>query len=136
MNEWLKQKGVGYLLNAIALVLGILCLICYLISAEDKSKMTETFVSALVYVPLCIALILNAVGLFYDNSMVKVSAFIVYFFAMATWLLTQAGYIVNVLMGIDNNRFSAAYIITVVSLLAAMVLSFVSVKNFAKKRCA
>lgn len=92
--------------------------------------MTETFVSALVYVPLILAIAVNAVGLFYSHSMIKVAAFALYFFALATWILTQAGYIVNVFMGIDGNVFSFAYILTVVCVVCCMVLSIVSVKNF------
>ena len=130
MNEFFAKRGVGYILNAIACVLGIVCLVCYLVSAEDKSKMTETFVSALVYVPLILASAVNAVGLFYSHSMIKVAAFALYFFALATWILTQAGYIVNVFMGIDGNVFSFAYILTVVCVVCCMVLSIVSVKNF------
>lgn len=67
MKEFIKNKGIGYVLNAMAIILGIVGLICYLVSAEDKSKMTETFVSAMVYIPFIIAILLNAVGLFYSN---------------------------------------------------------------------
>ena len=89
MNEFFAKRGIGYILNAIACVLGIVCLVCYLVSAEDKSKMTETFVSALVYVPLIFAIAVNAVGLFYSHSMIKVAAFALYFFAFATWILSK-----------------------------------------------
>lgn len=94
MNKLLKDRGIGDLLNIIAFAAGIVGLICYLVSAEDKSGMTETFVSAMVYVPLIIALVINVAAVFVRNSLVKIGAFAVYFFAFAAWCYTQGGYIV------------------------------------------
>ena len=37
-----KNGLVSYILNACATLLGVIALICYCVSAEDKSQMTET----------------------------------------------------------------------------------------------
>lgn len=121
-----KTKGTGYLLNAVALVFGTVGLICYLLSGEDQSKMTETYVSAMVYVPFILAILANAAGFFIKGSMPKIAAFSIYFLTLALWGLTQAGYIVNVFMGIDGNSFSIAYILSVIGMIVPMVLSIVS----------
>ena len=121
-----KTKGTGYLLNAVALVLGTVGLICYLLSGEDQSKMTETYVSARVYSPFILAILANAAGFFIKGSMPKIAAFSIYFLTLALWGLTQAGYIVNVFMGIDGNSFSIAYILSVIGMIVPMVLSIVS----------
>lgn len=134
MKEFFKKKGVGYILNIIAIAVGIIALVCYLCSAEDKSKMTETFVSAAVYVPLIIAILLNVAALFFDHSLIKIGAFVVYFAALAFWIFTQAGYIVNVMMGIDGNKFGFAYVLSVVCLVAAMALCIVSAALKKKKQ--
>ncbi len=132
-NKAAKNGIVSYILNACALLFGIIALICYLVSAEDKSQMTETFISASVFVPIIIAFIANGVGIVYQHSLVKIGAFAMYFLALAAWALNQAGYIVNVFMGIDGNTFGFAYVLTFVSLIICAVLSMVAVKNFNKK---
>ena len=59
---------------------------------------------------------------------------IVWQLAFATWALNQAGYIVNVFMGIDGNSFSFAYVLTFVMIIACATLSIVSLKNFNKAK--
>lgn len=127
-----KNGIVSYILNASAFLLGVIALICYCVSAEDKSKMTETFVSAAVVVPIVIAFAINGVGIAYQHSLIKIGAFSMYFLAFATWILNQAGYIVNVLMGIDGNSFGFAYVLAFVLIICCATLSMVSVKNFDK----
>ena len=56
MEETSKKKGAGYILNLAALILGAVGLVCYLLSGTDQSKMTETVVSAMVYVPFAAAI--------------------------------------------------------------------------------
>lgn len=129
-----KNGLVSYILNACATLLGVIALICYCVSAEDKSQMTETFVSASVIVPLVLAFVANGVGLVFQHSLVKIGAFSMYFLAFATWALNQAGYIVNVFMGIDGNNFSFAYVLTFVLIIACATLSIVSLKNFNKAK--
>ena len=73
-----KTKGTGYLLNTVALVLGTVGLICYLLSGEDQSKMTETYVSAMVYVPFILAILANAAGFFIKATL-----------SMCSWALTE-----------------------------------------------
>lgn len=68
------------------------------------------------------------------HSHVKIGAFSMYFLAFATWALNQAGYIVNVFMGIDGNSFSFAYVLTFVLIIACATLSLVSLKNFNKAK--
>ena len=53
-------------------------------------------------------------------------AMILYFLTLALWGFTQAGYIVNVLMGIDGNSFSLPYILSFVGMIVPMVLSFIA----------
>ena len=134
MNKLLQNRGIGDILNAIAAAAGIIALICYLVSAEDKSGMTETYVSALVYVPLIIAILLNVVAFFLRNNIWKIGAFAVYFFAIATWCYNQGGYIVNVFMGIDGNVFSFAYVLTFICMLACAVLCVLAAVGFKKVR--
>ncbi len=122
----MKNKTAGFFLNLIALCCGVAALVCYLISGNDRSGMTETTVSALVYCPLAIGALINVIALFRGKGMVKVAAFIAYFFAFAMWAYTQAGYIVNVFMGIDANTFSFAYIVSLIGMVGAMVFSLVS----------
>lgn len=126
MAEQAKTKSTGFMLNAVALVLGLVGLICYLLSGEDKSHMTETVVSALVYIPFILSILASATGFFIKGSMPKIAAFSLYFLTLALWLLTQAGYIVNVFMGIDGNTFSIAYILCVIGMIVPMILSIVS----------
>ena len=133
MKEFFKNKGVGYILNIVATALGLVAMICYLVSGTDKSYMTETTVSAIVYVPLIVAVLLNAGTLFYNNSLMKIAAFGVYFLAFALWGYNQAGYIVNVFMGIDGNSFGFAYILTIICMVACMVLSLMGTGSFKKK---
>lgn len=133
MAEFLRKRGVGYLLNAVAMVLGIVALICYLCTGEDKSKMTETFVSAAVYLPLIAGAVFNAAGLVYRKSLLKIGAFSAYFLGFAFWIFNQAGYIVNVMMGIDGNTFGFGYILAVVCMIAAMAVSLVATGRFRKK---
>ena len=133
MVEFFKKKGVGYILNIVALAMGIVALICYLVSGEDKSYMTPTYVEAIVYVPIIVGIVLNIVVLFYSNSLVKIFAFIAYFLSLCMWIYNQAGYIVNVMMGIDGNHFGFAYILAVVAMVVAMVLSLLSAFKFKKK---
>ena len=121
-----KKKGTGYILNLAALILGIVGLVCYLISGTDQSKMTETVVSAMVYVPFALAILLNAAGLVKEDRMFRMFAMILYFLTLALWGFTQAGYIVNVLMGIDGNSFSLPYILSFVGMIVPMVLSFIA----------
>ena len=134
MNNLMRNRGLGDLLNIIAAVVGIVGLICYLVSAEDKSGMTDTVVSALVYVPVIVAVVLNAAALFSRINLLKIGAFAVYFLAFAMWCYTQGGYIVNVFMGIDGNVFSFAYILTIICFIAAMVLCIVSTVFGNKKK--
>ncbi len=129
-----KNGIVSYILNACALLLGIIAFICYLVSAEDKSQMTETFISAAVVVPLVFAVIANGVGIVFQCSYVKIGAFAMYFLAFITWIFNQIGYIVNVFMGIDGNSFGFAYVITFVFIIACAVLSLLSIKNFNKSK--
>ncbi|MBO4989039.1 MAG: hypothetical protein J6D37_01775 [Clostridia bacterium] len=126
-------KGIPAFLNAIALVLGIVGVISYFLSGTDASGMTETTVSAMVYVPFLLAVLASAGALLTGNSMVKILAFACYFLTLATFIMTQAGYIVNVFMGIDGNSFSFAYILAVLGIVCPMVLSLVSLKRFRKK---
>lgn len=134
MAEFLKKRGVGYLLNAVAMLLGIIALICYLCTGEDKSKMTETFVSAAVYLPLIVGVVFNTAGLAYRNSLLKIGAFSAYFLGFALWIFNQAGYIVNVMMGIDGNTFGFGYVLAVVCMIAAMAVSLVATGKFRKKK--
>ena len=60
--------------------------------------------------------------------------YILHLLAFATWALNQAGYIVNVFMGIDGNSFSFAYVLTFVLIIACATLSLVSLKNFNKAK--
>ena len=96
--------------------------------------MTETFVSAIIYVPLIIALVINVAAAFVRGSLIKIGAFAVYFFAFASWCYTHGGYIVNVFMGIDGNVFSFAYILTVICLLACAVLCVVAAVFTGRKK--
>lgn len=96
--------------------------------------MTETFVSAIIYVPLIIALVINVAAAFVRGSLIKIGAFAVYFFAFASWCYTQGGYIVNVFMGIDGNVFSFAYILTLICLLACAVLSIIAAVFTGRKK--
>lgn len=134
LNKVAKNGIVSYILNACALLLGIIALICYCVSAEDKSQMTETFISASVIIPIVIAFIANGVGIVYQHSLIKIGAFAMYFLALATWILNQAGYIVNVFMGIDGNSFGFAYVVTFVFIIFCAVLSIVAVKDFNKQK--
>ncbi|MCI8613175.1 MAG: hypothetical protein HFE48_05730 [Clostridia bacterium] len=138
MREFLgkaaKNGIVSYILNACAFILGIAALICYLVSAEDKSQMTETFISATVVVPLVIAVLANGAGIVYQNSLVKIGAFAMYFLSLVTWIFNQVGYIVNVFMGIDGNSFGFAYVTAFVLFIVCAVLSLTAVKNFNKDR--
>ncbi len=124
MEETSKKKGAGYILNLAALVLGAVGLGCYLLSGTDQSKMTETVVSAMVYVPFAAAFLCGGVGLFTGNSMIRMFAAILFFLTLALWGFTQAGYIVNVFMGIDGNSFSLPYILSFVGMVVPMILSF------------
>ena len=87
--------------------------------------MTETFVSAIIYVPLIIALVINVAAAFVRGSLIKIGAFAVYFFAFASWCYTQ---------GIDGNVFSFAYILTVICLLACAVLSIIAAVFTGRKK--
>lgn len=129
MADFFKKRGIGYILNIVAFALGLIALICYLCTGEDKSKMTETFLSAAVYLPIIVGVALNAAGLFYSNSLVKIAAFAAYFLGFAFWIYNQAGYIVNVMMGIDGNTFGFGYVLAVLCMIAAMVVSLVSTKK-------
>lgn len=66
--------------------------------------------------------------------MLEEGEYILHFLAFATWTLNQAGYIVNVFMGIDGNSFSFAYVLTFVLIIACATLSLVSLKNFNKAK--
>ena len=90
----------------------------------DESKMTETVVSAMVYVPFAAAILCGVVGLFTGNSMIRMFAAILFFLTLALWGFTQAGYIVNVFMGIDGNSFSLPYILSFVGMVVPMILNF------------
>ena len=126
-------KGISAILNLVAAGLGILGVISYFLSGTDASGMTETEVSAMVYVPFLLAILASVGALLTGNSMVKILAFSCYFLTFATFIMTQAGYIVNVLMGIDGNSFSFLYILAVLGIVCPMVLSLVSLKRFRKK---
>ena len=129
-----KNGIVSYILNACALLLGVVALVCYLVSAEDKSQMTETFISAAVVVPLVIAVLANGAGIVFQHSYVKIGAFAMYFLSLVTWIFNQVGYIVNVFMGIDGNSFGFAYIAAFVLMIVCAVLSLLSIKNFNKSK--
>lgn len=129
-----KNGIVSYILNACALLLGIVAFVCYLVSAEDKSQMTETFISAAVVVPLVIAVLAGGVGIVFQHSLVKIGAFAMYFLSLVTWIFNQVGYIVNVFMGIDGNSFGFAYVVAFVFIIACAVLSLLSIKNFNKSK--
>ena len=124
MEETSKKKGAGYILNLAALILGAVGLVCYFLSGTDQSKMTETVVSAMVYVPFAAAILCGVVGLFTGNSMIRMFAAILFFLTLALWGFTQAGYIVNVFMGIDGNSFSLPYILSFVGMVVPMILIF------------
>lgn len=132
MKRVTDRKNTGYILSVIAVILGIIALICYLASGEDKSGMTETVLFAGVYVPMIIAILIGVLGLFFRDSIIKTAAFAAYFLAIAMWAFSQAGYIVNVFMGIDGNAFSFAYVLSFIAMIAAPVLSLVSLKKFKK----
>ncbi len=134
MNKLLRSRGIGDLLNLIAIATGIIALICYLVSAEDKSGMTDTVVSAMVYVPVILALLVNIAAVFLRSNFCGIGGFALYFFALAAWVYTQGGYIVNVFMGIDGNVFSFAYVLTFICIIASIVLCLVSAIFLAKKK--
>lgn len=133
MTNLLKKKGVNFILNCISILTGIIALICYLVSGKDQSEMTETALSAVVYVPLIIAILLNVAGIFLKTNLVKIAAFAIYFLSLVFWIYNQAGYIVNVFMGLDGNSFSFAYILSVICILASLVLSLLAAIRFKKK---
>ncbi len=136
MRDFFKKRGIPDLLNAIALLFGIVALICYLVSAEDKSSMTDTHISVLVYLPIALGIVVNCVAVFFQNSLLKMFAFFLYLLSAAMWGFTQAGYIVNVMMGIDGNTYSFAYILSIIAMLVAMLLSLLAIFRFGKKKAA
>ena len=123
MWEFIRKGGVGRLLNIVALALGIVALVCYVNSAEDKSGMTETHLSALVLVPLIAALAAGAAAVAFNKNYLKLIAAVLWLCALLTWIFTQIGFIVNVLMGIDGNVFTPTYITAFVCIIACMLLS-------------
>ena len=132
MKEFFRKRGVGYILNIAALLIGVVALVCYLSSAEDKSGMTETHLSALVIVPLAAALAVHASVVVLNKNYLKLIAAILWLCVLLTWIFTQVGFIVNVMMGIDQNVFSAAYIATFVCIIADIVLCVLSRQRIKK----
>jgi hypothetical protein len=126
MKEFINKKGIVFFLNLITAILAILGLIFYVLSAKDKSSMTETDISALVIVPFAISIALTAATLFLKHNLINIFSFILYFATFAAWLINQAGYLVNVFMGLDGNSFSFLYILTFVLIIACLVISIIS----------
>ena len=136
MRDFFKKRGIPDLLNAVALLFGIVALICYLVSAEDKSGMTDTHISVLVYLPIALGIAVNCAAVFFRSSLLKLFAFFLYLLSAAMWGFTQAGYIVNVMMGIDGNSYSFAYVLAILAMFVSMLLSLLSLFRFGKKPAA
>lgn len=126
MKELINKKGLPFLLGIISIVLACLGLLFYCLSAQDKSNMTGTNISLLVVCSLAIAIALTILGLFVKFNLIKIFSFIFFFASFATWLVNQAGYAVNVFMGLDGNSFSAIYILAFVLIIACTGISLAS----------
>ena len=124
--NFIKKKGLGYLFNIIVVVIAIVGLILYCISADDKSKMTETTLSPLVVDLFIIGIGMSVTTLFLNSDLTKVLTAVAYVAVLGFWVFSQADFIVNVLIGTDGNSFGVDYIICVICMILAIALTFLT----------
>lgn len=131
--DFIKKKGVGFIINAVVVMIAIVGFILYLVSADDKSGMTETAISPIVIILYIVGIGMSIATLFINSDLTKILTAVVYIATLVFWISSQAGFIVNVMMGTDGNSFSVAYILCVVFTILAIVLSFLTIIKPKKK---
>lgn len=122
MKKFLTSRTVDFWILLVTGIIGIVGGICYALTGTDQSQMTETFMSPLVLIIILVMAVLNIVSMFLKASLIRMLTAVGYFGAIVAWAVNQGGYIVNVMMGLDGNSFSPAYIFAVV----AMVIGFIA----------
>lgn len=123
MKAFITNKKADFWILLAMVILGVIGAICYGVTGTDASQMTDTHVSALVLSIYIIAVALSAVAMFVEIPLLRTGGAVIYFAALLAWGVNQAGYIVNVFMGIDGNVFSFGYLVAVFVLLIGIVVS-------------
>ena len=126
MKQFFANKKADFYILSATVVLGILGIILYAVTATDKSQMTETFVSGWVIALFAIAVASSCAAMFLEFPLIRTLGSVAYFATILAWAINQGGYIVNVMMGIDGNVFSFGYILAVIIMLLGFIASIVS----------
>lgn len=125
MKKWLFSREISFWILLATAIIGIIGAVCYGISGTDESQMTETFMSPLVLTLIIIASLGCLAAMFVKASLLKTITAVVFFAAIVSWAINQAGFIVNVMMGLDGNSFSPSYIFAVVAMVIGFAVSLV-----------
>jgi hypothetical protein len=123
MKAFITNKKADFWILLSIVILGIVGAICYAVTGTDASQMTDTQMSGVVLSIYIVAVAVSAIAMFVEMPLLRTGGAVIYFAALLAWAVNQAGYIVNVFMGIDGNVFSFGYIIAVLVLLLGIIAS-------------
>jgi hypothetical protein len=126
MKAFITNKKADFWILLVTVLLGIVGVICYATTGTDASEMTDTHMSLLVLLIYIVAVAASVVAMFVEIPLIRTGGAVIYFAALVSWAVNQAGYIVNVFMGIDGNVFSFGYVLAVLVLLVGIVTSIVT----------
>ena len=98
-------------------------LVMYLLTGRNEFN---TSLSQQVIVPLILAILLGGGMLIRPVRIVKYAAYLCGLYAWLEYLCSQIYYIVNVFVAIDGTRFSAAFIVTLLTGLPGWLLALLS----------
>lgn len=117
------RRGASFFLSAFSLIMTLAMLAAYCLSG--KSTFTPAL-SAKVLTMLGLCAGMDAVFTLFEVKLGKYAGYLLGLWAWLEFLLCQASYISNVLVGIDGNRFSMGFLLTVLFGLLGWLAALVS----------
>lgn len=123
VKYFLKNKGVGYYLTPVAMVLLVVA-ICLYANNGVTAFSPKLEARAIVYAAVSLAVCL--VSLAVDFKPIKYVAYLLGLYALMWFVYSQVTYIANVFVAIDGYTFSSEFVATLVCYLAAAVVALIS----------
>ncbi len=119
---FISNKKVGWYLDVVALILGIVTVIVYTARGGNYlSAVSNTAVTLLVF-----AIVTNFLVLIMDFKFFAIVPMILYACTIAVLLNTEMMFISNVAFGVDNNVFDTAWFVFLITGILAMIISAVA----------
>lgn len=123
VKYFLKNKGVGYYLTPVAMVLLVVA-ICLYANNGVTAFSPKLEARAIAYAAVSLAVCL--VSLVVDFKPIKYVAYLLGLYAFMWFVYSQVTYIANVFVAIDGYTFSSEFLATLVCYIAAAVVALIS----------